>query len=131
MITVVEERMSEHFTKHHLINLGFDAVLHHFTSVSDEIHDHPFDFVSHVLSGGYVERVYYALAGGSWRSELIRRMPGTVHSVKATHIHQIVELPAGECRTIIIPQPKIREPRFWRFGENGFQSRAWNEEDFV
>lgn len=130
MITIVEERMSDAFLKSHLKGLPFDAVLHHFTSISDEIHDHPFGFTSHILFGGYVERVYTFDAHGVWWSQLIHRKQGTVHSVEATHIHQIVDLPIGECYTLIIPQEKVRETRFWKFDENGSKSRAWYEGDF-
>lgn len=123
--------MSEHFVKFHLHNLPFDAVIHHFTSISDEIHDHPFAFTSHILSGGYVEKVYTVEPGGNWTSEFVCRKPGTVHTVEAEHIHKIVYLPEGECWTLILPQEKTREPRFWKFDGNGSQSRAWYEGEFV
>ncbi len=122
--------MSDHFMKSHIKGLPFDAVLHHFTSISDEIHDHPYSFVSHILYGGYVERVYTVAADGSWTSELIERKPDTVHIVEAEHIHQIVELPIGECLTWINPSEKVREWRFWKFDENGSQSRVWSQGDF-
>ncbi len=124
--------MSDEFIKHHIIGLPFDTAIHHFTAKDNgSPHDHPFGFTSHILQGGYVERVYKVDADGKWTSELLHRKSGTVHSVEATHIHEIVELPDGECYTLIIPQEKVREPRFWKFDENGSESRVWYEGDFV
>lgn len=123
--------MSDEFTKYHIKGLAFDAVIHHFTARDKgSPHDHPFGFTSHILSGGYVEKAYKVDDGGGWSSELIHRPPGTVHYVEATHIHEIVELLDGECWTLILPQKKVREARFWKFNEIGCESRAWYEEDF-
>lgn len=131
MIEIIEEKMSGEFLKSHIKGLTYDAVFHQF-SAPDKAgpHDHPFSFTSHVLCGGYIERVYLIDGGGGWRSELIHRPEGSVHYIAAAHIHEIVELPKGECHTLIIPGKKVREPRFWRFEENQIRSRAWNEEDF-
>lgn len=131
MLNIEAEKMSDEFTKHHIKNLPFDAVIHHFTATDKgSPHDHPFGFTSFILSGSYIERVYWIGKDGIWSSEWIHRKPGTAHSVEAAHIHQIVELPKGECYTLIIPQEKVREPRFWRFDENGSESRPWYEGDF-
>ena len=132
MIAITEEKMSGEFTKSHLHGLPFGAVIHHFTAEDvGSPHDHPFGFTSHILSGGYVEKVYRVNEDGSWSSELVERLPGTVHVVEATHIHRIVELLAGDCYTLIIPQEKIRESKFWKFDETGASSRFWYEGDFV
>lgn len=126
------EKMSDEFVKSHIKGLPFDAVIHHFTEKDKgSPHDHPYKFTSHILSGGYVERVYKVGTDGGWSTELVYRYPGTVHTIEATHIHQIVELLENECYTLIIPQEKEREPRFWKFDENGSESRAWYEGDFV
>ncbi len=131
MLTISEERMSDHFTKSHIKGLPFDAVFHHFTTVAGEnIHDHPYSFVSHVLRGSYVECVYTPAENGLWASETIHRRAGTVHRVEATHIHEIIELPDGECWTVILPEAKVREPLFWKFDDDGYESRAWYEGDF-
>lgn len=131
MVNIVEEKMSGEFTKFHLLGLPFGLVIHHFNAPDKgSPHCHPFAFTSHILSGGYIERVYKIDDGGQWTSELLHRPPGTAHYVEATHIHQIVELPKGECYTLIIPGKKVREPRFWKFDENQIQSRAWYEGDF-
>ncbi|HXG85966.1 MAG TPA: hypothetical protein VNI84_18235 [Pyrinomonadaceae bacterium] len=131
MLTISEEKMSGEFTKQHLKGLPFGAVIHHFTAQdTGSPHDHPFSFTSHILSGGYIEKVFHVDEDGKWTSEWIDRKPGTVHTVEATHIHQITDLPEGECYTLIIPKEKVREPRFWKFDENGSQSRAWYEGDY-
>lgn len=132
MIHVSEERMSDEFLKTHVKGLPFDAVIHQFSAPDKGLlpHDHPYSFTSHVLHGGYVERVYLIDGGGGWRSELVHRPPGSVHFVLATHIHEIIELPKGDCHTLIIPGKKVRESRFWLFEENQIRSRAWNQEEF-
>lgn len=129
MIQVIEERMSDEFTKHHLRGLPFDAVLHHFTSIAGEnAHDHPFRFTSHVLSGSYIERVYSVGADGSWGYTDIERKAGTSHIVEAECIHEIISLPEGECWTAITPQKKTRDPGFWRFETDAIWFKPWNGE---
>ena len=131
MIKISEERMSNEFLKTHLLGMPVDVVIHHFTAPDKGLpHCHPFGFTSFILSGGYVEKVYNKDSEGIWTTELIHRLPGTSHTVEAEHIHEIVELPEGECYTIILPQPKVREARFWRFDEGKATSRAWFEDEF-
>ncbi len=131
MLNIETEIMSDELTKHHIKELPFDAVIHHFTATDKgSPHDHPFAFTSHILSGGYIERVYTVDENGLWAREYIFRKAGTVHTIEATHIHEIVELPDDECYTLIIPHEKVREWRCWKFDENESVSRAWWEGDF-
>lgn len=126
MLTFERERMSDEFEKWHIIGLPFGCALHHFTGVDrGDAHDHPFAFTSHILSGGYVEDIYNA--DGSCGA--VERQPGTCHSVVAEHIHRIVELPQGQCWTLVLPGPHVRVTRFWRTcPETGaFVSRCWDE----
>lgn len=126
------EIMSGEFTKYHLQGLPFGAVIHRFTAPDKgSPHDHPFGFTSFILSGGYIEKIFKVGSDGSWESELVERLPGTVHTIEADHIHQIVELPRGECYTLIMPREKIRESKFWKFDESGSESRFWYEGDFI
>jgi len=127
MIEIRQEKMSDQFTKYHLEGLPFSAVLHHFTD-SDKgyPHDHPFGFTTHILKGSYVEKIYYPDLDSS---EVIHRKQGSSHFVAATLIHEIIELPDGDCWTIITPEKWERQPHFWKF-ENGIWLRAWDETEF-
>lgn len=122
---VRRERMSAEFEKFHL---GDGRVLHFFTGVDrGGPHDHPWDFTSKILVGGYVERVYTPHDDGTWSSELIRREVDDVFDVRAEHIHEIVELPRGICQTMVLAGPSRRETRFRKFDNEGVTSRAWHE----
>lgn len=128
---IIEERMSEFFCKYHLKGLPFDAVLHHFTDADKGYpHDHPFSFMTFILKGGYIERVYTINKNGTWTSELVHHYPGDSHLVIANHIHKIEELPTGECWTLILPFPKLKDSGFYRFEENSILFRYWYENEF-
>ena len=132
MISLHHERMNGAFEKQHVVGLPVPLALHRFTEPDrGDPHDHPWGFTSFIVSGGYVEEVFTLLPGGAWTSALVRRVPGTAHHVPATHIHRIVELPAGECWTCIIAGSVERESRFWRFAEGQIMSRPWHSLDFV
>ena len=117
------ERMSPAFVKYHLDD---GRVLHRFTREEPHVdpHDHPWSFETEILAGGYVEEVFNHDAKG-WRSELVHRHPGETYQVAAEHIHRIVELPTGDCWTLVRAGPHVRETRFFRFGER-VQSRPWH-----
>ena len=119
------ERMSRAFTKYHLDD---GRALHRFRLAEPQAdpHDHPWGFETAIVDGGYVEQVFQVAPDGSWRSDLVPRRPGTVHQVWAAHIHRIVDLPTGECWTVVRAGPNERETRFWRFGDD-VRSRAWHE----
>jgi hypothetical protein len=128
---IIEEKMSDFFTKYHLQGLPFDAVLHHFADIDRGApHDHPFSFITHILKGGYIERVYDIKEDGTWESELVHRYPNTAHLVSANHIHRIEELPMGDCWTIIMPFPKVKDSGFYRFDERSVSFRYWYEQEF-
>jgi len=104
------ERMSRAFTKYHLDD---GRALHRFRMEEPHAtpHDHPWSFETEILDGGYVEEVFHLDPSGGWHSELV---------------HRIVELPTGECWTVVRAGPHKRESRFWRFVDI-VQSRAWHE----
>ncbi len=130
MIELTEEIMSDVFTKYHIKGLPFDAVLHRFTAPDKgDPHDHPFGFTSFILKGSYVERDYQIMDGKCYVG-YVHHKEGSVHRVEAKDIHQIVELPEGECWTLIIPEKWEREPGFYKFTNEGVFYRQWNEEDF-
>lgn len=131
-LTIRHEPMSPIFDKFHIEGLQFGAVIHHFTEPdTGDPHDHPFDFTTHILSGGYIERVYSIdSTDGDFRYKDIHRKPGAAHAVKATDIHQIISLPDGECFTLMIPGPWKRKSGFWRFDEDGVKFREWDQQEF-
>lgn len=143
------EHMADFFTKYHLNPDGeapwpFYPVLHRFTQPDsgDEYHDHPFAFRSVVLQGGYLEEVVTfensKVFHPDGRVDLvskaqvttISRLVGDSFIVPANHIHRIIELPQGECWTMIIAEPKVQEPAFYRIREGMLERRQWNEEQW-
>ncbi len=113
-LTFEQEIMSEGFMKYHIKGLPFDAALHHFTKVDEgDLHDHPFAFTTHILKGGYIEVEYTVMSPFQFYAETKKREAGTSHRVEATTIHKMTSLPEGECWTLILPEPKIRDSRFW------------------
>lgn len=75
----------------------------------DDLHDHPWDFISIVVKTGYWE---ITPEGRFWRA------PGSIRMLKATDRHR-VELPkrtAGNVVSLIITGPEIRE---WGFHKDG------------
>jgi hypothetical protein len=67
-------------------------------------HDHPFEFVSLILAGGYWEETP---AGRRWYG------PGSLLRRPATWRHR-VELPTGRsCWTLVLTGPRVRDWGFW------------------
>lgn len=132
-LSIRAERLSRAFKKHHVIGLPFPASFNEFTAAdAGDPHDHPFDFVTHILNGGYIERTYKIDAEGGIEINDIERKPGTSHLVKATDIHQIILLPTGHCVTLMIPQSAhIRSVRFYRFIDGKAYYRMWNKRKFL
>lgn len=126
------ERMNRQFEKWHVRGLPFPVALHRFTgSDHGSPHDHPWGFRTHILSGGYVEEVFHVAPDRTWQSEITHREAGSNHQVSAAHIHRIVDLPTGECWTLVQAGPNERETRFWRFTKRRAVSRAWHERKFA
>ncbi len=132
-LSIHPERRSREFIKHHVHGLPFEASFNEFTFADKgDPHDHPFDFVTHILSGGYTERVYSIADDGSFTFTDIVRKPGSSHFVKATDIHQIVHLPTGHCVTLMLPQsPHIRPVCFYRFEDGKAFRRIWRHRKFL
>lgn len=123
--------MSKAFMKTHLLGMPFSAVIHRFKEIDHgDAHDHPFAFTSTILYGGYAEEIFFIDEAGLWSSKTVHRKPGDTFRVEATCIHKIIELPLGECYTIILPEAKVREVHFWRFNEHGACCRLWNKRIF-
>lgn len=132
-----EEIMSDELKKFVLnfeeeVKAPFDIIVHQFTGRdTGKPHDHPFSFRSFIAKGGYIERVYIIdEETKTFRTETIHRKEGDVFDVKATHIHEIVELPQGICYTVFIPQKKERDWGHWRFSDNDIEFSEGGEHNF-
>lgn len=131
MITVDTEQMSDIFTKYHLRNLPFNAVIHKFTEPDKgDPHNHPFSFTTHILKGSYIERIWTPEYNGKWVFADFHRTEGTVQHVRAHRVHQIISLPDGDCYTLILPGKWERKSGFWRFDESGAKFREWDQPEF-
>lgn len=132
-LTIKPEKLSRAFKKHHILGLPFEASFNEFSAPdTGDPHDHPFDFITHILSGGYTERVYLINEHGEVTTEDVERKPGTSHYVRATDIHQIIHLHAGHCVTLMMPQfGHVRATCFYRFIEGRAYRRLWNKRKFV
>jgi len=131
-LSIRAERLSREFKKHHIVGLPFLASFNEFSAPdTGDPHDHPFDFITHILDGGYTERIYNIDEQGNVSTSDIERLPGTSHYVKATAIHQIIHLPAGHCVTMMIPQSgHVRATCFYRFIDGRAFRRLWNKRKF-
>ncbi len=86
----------------------FSVYLHRFMA-SDQAecaHDHPWPFVSLVLSGGYVEEVWPD--GGSAAAEHVRRGLLSLASRDALHCHRVVACRPGRTWTLVLTGPRRR-----------------------
>lgn len=119
---------------------GCKIMLHHFLPNGDdpEPHDHPFDFVTLVLAGAYVDEKTIKPAPGHWCRRCGEAIPdpdclecrgtgvtqpvlcfesmtrGKVRFRRAEHMHRTLIRSDG-CWTIIVTGPKRREWGFiWR-----------------
>jgi hypothetical protein len=90
-------------------NLFFNVYLHHFLRSDDDrvLHDHPWLNCSFLIDGSYIEHTIEA--GGVHKAT--RRIAGDLKLRRARYAHRI-ELDRGECWTIFITGPRIRE---WGF----------------
>lgn len=95
-----KEKMSREFIKHLFDFKGksepFHRVVHHFTDRDKGgPYCHPFRFTTHILKGGYTERIYRIQETGDWQYQDVFRGPGTSHVVEADCIHELIDLPQG------------------------------------
>lgn len=127
---IVKEIMSDVFTKYHIKGLPFDCVIHHFKEPDKgDFHSHPFNFTSHILKGSYIEEQREINGVGGTNYYKYHRQQGTAHKVYCNTIHRIIELPEGECWTLILPEKWQQEPGFYKF-EDVIYKRLWHEKEF-
>lgn len=131
-IRIKREKMNDVFTKHHLKGLPFDAVIHHFSAkdINEHIHDHPFSFTTHILKGSYIERIYEIAEDGTYTFSEYHRKESTSHFVAAHTIHEIIDLPDGECFTLIKPNAWEKDIYFYRFEDGKAFRRKKNQRIF-
>lgn len=132
-LSVRPDKLSRFFKKHHVEGLPFPASFNEFSAPDGgDPHDHPFDFITHILSGGYIERRYLIDEFGVVETNDVERKPGTSHYVKATDIHQIISLTTGHCVTLMMPQSgHVRATCFYRFIDGKAYRRLWNKRKFI
>jgi hypothetical protein len=99
-------------------------------SDADDPHDHPWNFFTYVISGGYVEKFYDKEQSqlstekqnfsAFWTSQYVIRNPGSLRYRKSTDIHQVIvdktrtmdEL-ADAPFTVCLMGPRKRNWGFW------------------
>lgn len=82
----------------------FNIFIHNFhKSDPDDLHDHPWPFITIILKGGYWE---HTPKGKFWRGA------GTVNWAGARSLHRVEIVPDIDTWTLFIPGPAVRE---WGF----------------
>jgi len=90
----------------------FNIFIHNFhKSDPDDLHDHPWPFISIILKGGYWE---HTPKGKFWRGA------GSIKFARSTSLHRIELEPGVDTWTLFIPGPSVRE---WGFIDKGIWKR--------
>lgn len=100
-------------------NPWFNVYLHKFLRDDDDraLHDHPWNFLSFMLKGAYVETRPCGFMGGRYVEHRQRCAPSIAYR-RATDRHCVTLLKdqAGNpipCWTVVVTGPKLREWGFW------------------
>lgn len=89
----------------------------HETDQDRHLHDHPWSFISIILSGGYTELYCEDSQDDPWVVEQRRWPRFSVHLMRHTAAHRIIDASPG-LRTLVIAGPRRQD---WGFHtENGF-----------
>lgn len=104
----------------------FNIFIHKFIIGDDaDKHDHPWNFFTLILSGGYYEE-YEENIEGEKVTLTKYRAPGFFQYVNSTHTHRVT-LPENKgCWTLFIPLKKNREWGFWKKNPNS-EEKIWME----
>lgn len=90
----------------------FNIFLHNFhKSDPDDLHDHPWPFITIILKGGYWE---HTPKGKFWRGA------GKINWAGSKALHRVELEPGVDTWTLFIPGPSVRE---WGFIDNGVWKR--------
>ena len=92
----------------------FNIFLHKFLkSDPDDVHDHPWPFLTVILKGGYYEWTPQFNSAGQKVGEIARWYgPGSVRWARADQYHRVELDPEVTCWTLFMPGPKQRD---WGF----------------
>jgi hypothetical protein len=110
-------------------------------SDADYPHDHPWNFFTYVISGGYDEVFYNKkpeIQNGTfaalWTKTINRRLPGSIAYRKATDVHQVVvdrDYEMSEIEqapfTVCLIGPRLREWGFWPLEGKGTTWIDWRK----
>ena len=87
----------------------FNIFLHNFHKGDlDDLHDHPWPFITVILKGGYWE---HTPDGRFWRGA------GTIRVARCHSLHRVELEPGVDVWTLFVPGPKLRDWGFLRKGE--------------
>lgn len=93
-------------------NQGSNVYLHEILRSDDDhaLHDHPWDWTTHILDGGYIEHT---------PEGTFERRSGDIISKRAADLHRLELQPGGRAVTLFVTGPKSREwgfafPEGWR-----------------
>ncbi len=90
----------------------FNIFLHNFhKSDPDDLHDHPWPFITIILKGGYWE---HTPKGKFWRGA------GTINCAGSKSLHRVELEPGVDTWTLFMPGPTVRE---WGFIDKGIWKR--------
>jgi len=131
--TLRKEDMSPLFSKTHIEGFNFKGSFNKFyapESLDAPAHCHPFRLTSYVIENGFIERVFHIMDNGTWFYEDIERLPGTVYTIEANHVHIIYKLLGETALTFMIEGEWEKEPCFYDFSEPIAKVRRWNEDEF-
>ena len=92
----------------------FNIFVHKFLkSDPDDVHDHPWPFLTIILRGGYWEWIpVFNVRGAKIHEYCVWRRPGSFRFAQANSFHRIELDPDVECWTLFIPGIKQRD---WGF----------------
>lgn len=105
-------------------NFPFNIFLHHFLkSDPDEVHDHPWNYTTIVVKGGYYEWIPQFNNAGQKIGEIAKwRGRGHIRRCRAESYHRIELDSSVDCWTIFIPGMQKRE---WGFLARNGRVNTW------
>jgi hypothetical protein len=102
----------------------FNVFLHKFLKGDpDDVHDHPWPYVTVILKGGYWEWIpKINTLGQKWGEYRVWRGPGHFRKCEPTDYHRIELEPGVTAWTLFMPGPHKRE---WGFLTGSLETQRW------